>query len=220
MKLWVCIIHTNPLYCIQGRYWQTFMQCQIAQLKSKNRQKGGQFFYQIICLISVKIAILTFPSHTCIHHHHHRWWIFGWYTIFKDMKLKLLNMFKVFYWFELWGFIACSNRQFEWAWSFKHVPLPLKRDPCNSQADGTHKVTRKINIYCCLRNKKPKISEGWSKHAKFCVDQKLLGLEVGLQKIKCHFSFTDNLLEIPLFKNVDKFEIEICSILVWGAVPS
>ena len=139
-----------------------------AQLKSKNRQKGGQFFYQMSDFCENCNPYFS-KSYTPPPPLVNVWLIHN----FQRHDTEIVYMFKDFYWFELWEFVACSNRQFEWAWSFKHVPLPLKRDPCSSQAGGTHKVTRKINIYCCLRNKK--ISEGWSNHAKLCVDQKLLG---------------------------------------------
>ena len=186
MKLWVCIIHTNPLYCIQGRYWHTFLQCQIAQLKSRNRQKGGQFFYQMsdFCENCNPYFSKSYTPPPLVN----VWLIHD----FQRHETEIVYMFKDSYWFELWGFIVCSNKQFEWAWSFKHVSLPLKRDTCSSQADGTHKVTRKVNIYCCLRNKKPKYLKADQNMQNFVLIKNCL--EVGLQKILCHFSFTDNLL--------------------------
>ena len=41
------------------------------------------------CLISVKIAILTFPSHI---HHHHRWWMFGWYRFSETWNWNCLHV--------------------------------------------------------------------------------------------------------------------------------
>ena len=64
---------------------------------------------------------------------------------------------------------------------FQTCAMPLKRDQCSSQADGTHKVTRKINIYCCLRNKKPKYLKADQNMQNFVLIKNCL--EVGLQKI-------------------------------------
>ena len=103
--------HTNPLSLHSGWYWETFIQpsCQIAQfLRSKTRQKCDQFFYQMsdfcencnphsfyhttavgVCLIDIRFAEIC--------------------------KLTLFTFLQIFYLFEKREFIACSNRQFEYA---------------------------------------------------------------------------------------------------------
>ena len=105
------------------------MQSQIAQLKSKNRQEGDQFFYQMsdFCENCNPYSSKSYtPSPPLVN----VWLIHD----FQRHETEIVYIFKDFYWFELWGFIACSN---PWAWSFKHVPLTLKRDPCSSQAQCT-----------------------------------------------------------------------------------
>ena len=60
-------LHTNPLSLHSSWYWETFVQssCQIAQfLRSKNRQKGDQFFYKMSDFC--EICNPHFSYHTCI----------------------------------------------------------------------------------------------------------------------------------------------------------
>ena len=62
------------------------------------------------CLISVKIAILYSLYHTtavseCLVDN----------RLAETCKLTLFTPLKIFYQFEKWKFIACSNRQFEHA---------------------------------------------------------------------------------------------------------
>ena len=70
----------NPLSLHSSWYWETFVQssCQIAQfLRSKNRQKDDQFFYQMsdFCK-NCNPALISY---------HRRWWMFGWYSICRNM---------------------------------------------------------------------------------------------------------------------------------------
>ena len=104
----------SPLSMYSSWYWETFIQfsCQIVQfLRSKNRQKGDQFFYQMpdFCEnCNPHFLYHTTAAVECLVDN----------RFAETCKLTLFTPlidFFFFYQFEKWEFIACSNRQFEHA---------------------------------------------------------------------------------------------------------
>ena len=74
-------LHTNPLSLHLSWCWETFIQssCLITQfLRSKNRQKGDQFFYQM------SNCCENCNPHSS-YHTNPLWWMFGWYSICRNM---------------------------------------------------------------------------------------------------------------------------------------
>ena len=127
-SFWTCfiIIHINLLSLHSNWYWEIFLQssCQIVQsLRSKNRQKGDQFFCKkktkqnktnktTKCLISVKFKKLQ-PSLLVIKSYHRRCPLVNVWLIFDLQKHVnwLCLLFKDLYRFEN----GVSVRQFEHA---------------------------------------------------------------------------------------------------------
>ena len=118
------LLHTNPLSLHLSWYWETFIQSsyQIAQfLRSKSRQKGDQFFYQMPDFCENYNPYSSYHT-TAVG----EGLVDTWFA--ETCQLTLFTFLKIFYQFEKWEFlpsclIACSNRQFEHA--VLHVGWPL-----------------------------------------------------------------------------------------------
>ena len=104
-----------PSHCISSWHWETFIQssCQIVQFfRSKNKQKGDQFFYQLS-----DFCENCNPHSSYILPYHHRWWMFGWYSIWRNMKLTLFTCLKIFCRFEKIR-VYCMLKLAVWACNF------------------------------------------------------------------------------------------------------
>ena len=109
-------LHANPLSFHSRWYWETFIQCfcQMTQfLRSKNRQKGDQYFY-----------LMSDFCENCNPHSSDHTTAAGERLVdirfAETCKLTLFTFWKIFYQFEKWDFIACSNRQFAHADLYVH----------------------------------------------------------------------------------------------------